>query len=314
MPRKKCSVIEYRTYDLPPNFPVIILSDDIWRISDIPSSRLHFHNCLEIGLCESDSGTMRTSYEDFHFSAGDITFVGTDIPHTTFSDKGTASKWIYIYADVQELLSALFPIETVFNQEQLSNLLVSSFSILSKSEYPQLHSLLSDIIIRLQQKKASYQLSVRGLMLAFINEIMDIYKQSAGKWEYGKKSTLAISPALAYIREHYKMDFPIDILAQECRLSPTHFRRLFSSIMGMSPLEYLIHIRIQMASSLLRNTEMSVLEISEETGFLSVSSFNRHFLKIIGYTPSQWRKNMSFLRNNKLLKYNGWLVPPDEIP
>ena len=58
MSRPKHQTIEYRNYLLPAYFPVILLRGDEWRISDVPSGTLHFHNCLEIGLCESHSGTM----------------------------------------------------------------------------------------------------------------------------------------------------------------------------------------------------------------------------------------------------------------
>ena len=58
MAKSKRVVTEYRSYYLPMQFPVLLLSGDYWKISDIPSGSLHFHNCLEIGLCHSDSGTL----------------------------------------------------------------------------------------------------------------------------------------------------------------------------------------------------------------------------------------------------------------
>ena len=54
MSRPPPTVIEYRNYELPADFPIQMLSGENWRISDVPSGVLHFHNCLEIGLCESD--------------------------------------------------------------------------------------------------------------------------------------------------------------------------------------------------------------------------------------------------------------------
>ena len=46
MPRHKKPYIEFRDYNLPARFPVLLLSGEEWRISDIPSPRLHIHNCL----------------------------------------------------------------------------------------------------------------------------------------------------------------------------------------------------------------------------------------------------------------------------
>ena len=49
MPRHKKPYIEFRDYNLPARFPVLLLSGEEWRISDIPSPRLHIHNCLRSG-------------------------------------------------------------------------------------------------------------------------------------------------------------------------------------------------------------------------------------------------------------------------
>ncbi|MCR4756979.1 MAG: AraC family transcriptional regulator, partial [Butyrivibrio sp.] len=56
MSKPKKTVIEYRNYELPLNFPILLLTGDRWHISDVKSGKLHFHNCLEIGICHSDSG------------------------------------------------------------------------------------------------------------------------------------------------------------------------------------------------------------------------------------------------------------------
>lgn len=69
-------------------------------------------------------------------------------------------------------------------------------------------------------------------------------------------------------------------------------------------------IRITHASTMLRTTEMPILDISEEIGFHSVSSFNRHFMDIIGMTPSQYRKQMSCIRDRSIMRCTGWLTPP----
>ena len=50
MSKPKNIVTEYRNYYLPVDFPFLLLTGEHWKISDIPSSRLHFHNCLEIGV------------------------------------------------------------------------------------------------------------------------------------------------------------------------------------------------------------------------------------------------------------------------
>lgn len=104
MPRQPRAVIEYRNYELSAEFPIQLLSGEQWRISDVPAGVLHFHNCLEIGLCESDGGTLGFQDEQRPFHAGDVTVIAGDVPHTTWSDPGTASKWSYLFLNPEELL------------------------------------------------------------------------------------------------------------------------------------------------------------------------------------------------------------------
>lgn len=118
MAKSKRAVTEYRSYYLPMQFPVLLLSGDYWKISDIPSGSLHFHNCLEIGICHSDSGTLEINGEKQTFHAGDVTVLPRNVPHTTYSAPGMKSHWSYLFLDPKELfrnlLPASYPFVTVF--------------------------------------------------------------------------------------------------------------------------------------------------------------------------------------------------------
>lgn len=316
MSRPKHQTIEYRNYLLPACFPVILLRGDEWHISDMPSGTLHFHNCLEIGLCESHSGTMEFSGQPYAFSAGDVTIVGSDIPHTTYSSPGAASKWSYIFVNVEELFYPYFPLEIISRPEILQKLLRSCSAILPGKDYPEIHGIITDVMNELEQKEMNFSFSVRGLLLSLMMKLINLYSDAEKKGRGSiqlHENSLSISPALHYIRENYMLDFPLENLASLCHMSYTHFRRTFHSIMGYGALEYLNRTRIARATVLLRTTELPVLAISEEVGFHSVSSFNRHFLEMEGVTPMQYRKEMSFIRNRSVLKCTGWMSPPRDI-
>jgi AraC-like DNA-binding protein len=288
----------------------------MWRISDIPSGRLHFHNCLEIGLCESDSGTLEFSEGRCDFSADNVTFIAGDVPHTTYSAKGTASKWSYIFVDMEMLLSPFFPFDVLPDKEMLLDMLHNYHTVIIKDDNPWIYYMVRMIIKELDAKADNYQFAVRGLLFSFMFKVLDIYKADKGENHASvnmKENSLSLSPALNFIRDNYMTDFSIDDLSDLCHMSTTHFRRVFNSIMGVNPLEYVNQIRITNAAVLLRTTEMSVLSISEEVGFQSVSSFNRHFMRVYDMTPMAFRKEMSYIRNQEIFTYTGWKVPPSSI-
>ena len=76
-----------------------------------------------------------------------------------------------------------------------------------------------------------------------------------------------------------------------CHISVTHFRRIFHDIMGTSPLDFINSTRIEKACTLLKSTEKSILSISEQVGYHSISSFNRYFIKVMGVSPRTYRNS-----------------------
>ena len=317
MSKPKARVSEFRNYYLPCDFPVLLLSGDHWKISNIPSKRLHFHNCLEIGICHSDSGFMEFigDNDPRPFQAGDVTCIPRNIPHTTYSAPGVESHWSYLFLDPKELFHSFLP-----NFSMDFDLSISAFQnyqhILSKEQYPQVYALAMAAIKELEEKKPHYQTSATGLLLSLFIELYRIQCENG----YAKTSSdnppenaMVLSPVLDYIEDHYMEDFDMHYLADICRLSPTHFRRLFHAIIGYSPLEFVNNRRIAKACDLLRSTEYSILEISEMVGFHSVSSFNRHFLDLMNITPrvyrNETRQSKESLEKLSIMEYKGWMYP-----
>ncbi|MCF0130832.1 MAG: helix-turn-helix transcriptional regulator [Pseudobutyrivibrio sp.] len=310
MARPKKTEIEYRNYLLPAYFPILLLSGDIWRISDIPSGVLHFHNCLEIGRCESDSGTMEFLDQKIDFKEGDITIIAKDVPHTTYSTPGKNSKWSYIFVNIQDLMAPYFPLDLLNDSSAFNTLLLECSALFSREKYPDIYNIVSMIIDELIEKKDNFQFSVRGLILSLMIKLSNLYVEKNQEAITTHENSMAIAPAINFIRTNYMEDFPMEDLAAICNMSPTHFRRTFHSIMGFGSLEYVNRIRITHAQNLLRTTEKSILSISEDIGFQSVSSFNRHFNEIVGMTPTQYRNRMSSVKDRSILKCTGWMVPP----
>ena len=308
MAKPKKTVIEYRNYELPMNFPVILLTGDRWHISDIKSGKLHFHNCLEIGVCHTDSGFIEFNNTPVSFRAGDMTFISRNVPHTTYSSKGEASLWSYIFIQPDELLKGVFD-DSYPYAEVFVDMLQNFQLILNRDQYPDIYNILSMIMYELEHKGVNYQLSVKGLVLSLFMKLMRIHSANKGTELTNKdihENAIVISPALDYIKENYMMNFPMEELADMCHLSQTHFRRVFHEIMNTSPLNYLNTTRILQSCILLRTTEESILSISEQVGFRSVSSYNRHFSEIMGTQPSEWRHSMAKVDNASILEYTGW--------
>jgi len=130
-------------------------------------------------------------------------------------------------------------------------------------------------------------------------ETIGILKQLFSRFlESGQSHTLTsmlkynIQPVLIYIQNSLHHDIRVNELAGMACLSKDHFSKVFKSITGLAPCDYVIRKRIERAQFLLLTTELSQEEIFEQTGFKSASYFSRIFKKITTYTPERYRKQM----------------------
>ncbi|MEQ1840448.1 MAG: helix-turn-helix transcriptional regulator, partial [Verrucomicrobiales bacterium] len=81
-------------------------------------------------------------------------------------------------------------------------------------------------------------------------------------------------------------------LAALAKLSVPHFNRLFRKVLRLSPMEYVLSLRVQEAQRLLSTTQSSLSEIAAATGFYDQSHFTKRFRRVTGMTPSEYRKGV----------------------
>ncbi len=317
MSKQKHPITEYRPYHLPVEFPVLLLTGDRWHISDQKSGRLHFHDCLEIGICHSENGFMEFEGKPMEFHAGDISCIPKNLPHTTYSSKGCASLWSYIFIDTENLFwdnTSLPPLPSDLSMTAIPNFQY----LIHSSDQPKLASFIQYLLEELKEQPIYYELSVRSLILSLLLEILRIQNNlnsiSNTQAINSHESTFLIAPALHFIEKNYMNQFTIEQLADLCHLSETHFRRIFLQTIGTSPLEFVNHTRINKACVLLKTTQESILYISEQVGFHTISSFNRCFFKAMKATPREWRKQILFSEGKSeqgtlgtIVEYKGWL-------
>ena len=100
-----------------------------------------------------------------------------------------------------------------------------------------------------------------------------------------------VSKCMKIISAGYANPFlSIAVLARKQNIHRSHLCRAFKRKMGISPLEYLISIRIQKALSLLKETELSVAEVAAKVGYLDSNYFSKAIRRAAGSSPSEFRR------------------------
>ncbi len=96
---------------------------------------------------------------------------------------------------------------------------------------------------------------------------------------------------VAKMERHCERDFPIAEMCRQSGMSRAALFRYFGDCYGVSPLEYLLRLRVNKSMRLLRSTDLSCGEIAQECGFTDGSYFAMHFKKLNGVTPTAYRKS-----------------------
>ena len=87
-------------------------------------------------------------------------------------------------------------------------------------------------------------------------------------------------------------DWPVQRLARVSGVSEAHFARSFKQAFGVPPHRYLLTRRIERATALLRDTDLSITEIAFQAGWESLGTFGRTFRDITGENPGAIRARM----------------------
>lgn len=97
-----------------------------------------------------------------------------------------------------------------------------------------------------------------------------------------------IEPAIEYISQHYSKNITNDHLAALTGLSTVYFRKLFTGIMGVSPITYVHELRVAKAKEMLKSDYGTMSDIAKSLGYASLYDFSRDFKKHTGISPSKY--------------------------
>src|SRR5690606_24417389 len=84
--------------------------------------------------------------------------------------------------------------------------------------------------------------------------------------------------------------FSVEVLASQMNMTRVELYKKILSMTGFTPIEFIRNIRLNKALDLLKNTQMTVSEISYEVGFGTPKQFSKYFKNFYGEVPSAYRK------------------------
>ena len=176
-------------------------------------------------------------------------------------------------------------------------------------ENPVLAALVRAVFDEMRHKGEHHLECVRGMVYALVFEIARFNNKEVNRTLI-RNGSLQLERAIEYVDANYPNAFRIADLAEVCHMSETHFRRIFQEKMNMTPVEYVNFVRIRKACELIDKTDISMEEVAGKVGFVTPSTFNRNFRRIVGTSPYQWKKRPDSherkLAEYKISALKGW--------
>ncbi len=247
-------------------------------------SDLHLHN--EYEFLRINRGVFRCAIldRDFILEEGDVIFINKYVPHSTYTENNHTHN---------SLIQFRMPLDKDSITRYISrftNILDTPAYVFKKDapESAEIISCFNSIIEEYEGQKPFWTDYVYNNMLMLIAALrrQGILSENVQKriQEINK-----IKPALEYINENYAEELSTVDLCRIMNFNETYFCRLFKSIVGTSAINYINFVRVCKAEKLLKSN-LSLLDVAIQTGFSSLSYFNRVFKKYNHYSPREYKR------------------------
>lgn len=273
------------------HYGLYLSGPDAGFLADVP---WHWHDEFEFGYISRGSMLYKTDRHEFMLHEGDGIFINSGVLHylhplEPFAKTGLRSQF-FDKTFLAGSSGSIFDIKYVAPVQEQKLLDAVPLYRSDAGSCTFLKKMLECEKIGME-RKTYFELRLRSLF----SELWEtIYSWAMEKKDvegsYNPVEDERIKKLLTYIQEHYNEKLTVAQLGREVHVSERECYRLFQNILGITPGEFIISLRLQRAQELLRFSDKSILEIALETGFGTSSYFCKVFREHHHITPNQYRK------------------------
>lgn len=258
-----------------------------------PIINIHWHNEIEMVIVEDGECDCMINLENYTAKKGNIILIKPLVLHSLTTPKGKTMDWNTIIFDLNILKSAITDgclikyLAPILNNEHELPKIINSSSL----GYSEILNCLKSLIKIYSNKEEAFELELKANLfhLFFLFYKYNLVTKNSSKKEISTETEEKIKNILNYIHTHYFENISIEDLSQISSFSEYHFMKFFKKHIGMTSIEYINNYRLEKASALLSSTDKSIMEISLDVGFNSVSYFNKLFKNKYKLTPKEFR-------------------------
>lgn len=242
-------------------------------------STLHTHPFTELFYVVDGKGEFNIQGQRFPVKPNDFVIINPQVEHTELSSPDEPLE--YIVLGINGLsFSNLTPVSEGGHPFSFFNL---------RDEQKDILRYLNAMVQEATSQQMSYELVCHNLLEILL---IIILRHQHFDLEVGKqsKATKDISFIKHYLETYYHESIQLEDLASMTHLSRFYISHSFKKEIGMSPMEYLIAIRIKESKILLRTTNYSISQVADIVGFTTPTYFSKQFRKSTGISPTDYRE------------------------
>jgi AraC-like DNA-binding protein len=256
----------------------------------------HHHDAYELYYLRSGERKIFIKDRSYHLTKGCLVMIPPYEVHRTL--EACVDEWERILVNfnitfLPDISGDLDTLLSLFRYDDKS-------LILNIKEQAQIENIFSRILHESDQQISAFQINISALLTELLVFIYRLKEQKASEISQSIQH-IKIKPIIDYLNQNFADPLTLADIAGQFHMSPYYLCKVFKSSTEFTIIQYLHQIRIKRAQELLRETRRSILEISQLTGFISISHFNRIFRSTAGMTPSEYKKKFRYSLNRTRL-------------
>ena len=131
---------------------------------------------------------------------------------------------------------------------------------------------------------------LRTLFTQFVLDLMDVMAQNIGPGQVSERTTEQFIAFMRLLTKHFIEHHDIGFYAEGLHITPIHLSRIVRQVTGRTVVDYINRMLLMEATFLLRQTSLSITQISDQLHFAEVTTFARFFNRMKGMNPREFRK------------------------
>jgi AraC-like DNA-binding protein len=252
----------------------------------------HFHHLLEVGIVVKNKVRYQFGQNDYFGEAGDVFLCRPFEAHWSYitdPEHPYHSVLIYFTPSIVRSIPLGYRLLAPFYSMEMSSPVIPRDTPYAKA----ICRLAEEALEAEENKSIAWESTKYVRFLDILIQIYTYFEQTCRPVQTDETEQINedMLKIISHILTHITEDFSIDELMESFKLKKTSFFQKFRLLTGLSPNHFVNRIRLQIAADLLLYSDMSITELALESGFPSLSTFNKQFKQYYSMTPVEFRKS-----------------------